>query len=316
MIRGAMKQSRRVEPRVPYPEDVSLIRTSGGKRIAARGVNISASGLYVHCIEPCEIGSHVVCSLLLDGGPRKVRGQITRLEALPGMIGVAIAFSDPGSRDLFALHEYVDQHRIEAVEAKVHLMGMANPVRCQATYDGDTIHLSTALPFLRLDSEVGVHLDASPAGETTSGVLSRISLDPTASDGVPRLALDVAILSHRHVPTEHGASAPRDAAARRERPSPAPLPSVVLSNTLQLEALLSAKQTPLADERPPHHDTAEVPRLWRFKDWSSPPVVRGNRPGARRRRLRRAATVSGAGCTAGRRFRSGPRACWRWCSAS
>jgi hypothetical protein len=291
MIRGAMKQSRRVEPRVPYPEDVSLIRTSGGKRIAARGVNISASGLYVHCVEPCEIGSHVVCSILLDGGPRKVRGQITRLEALPGMIGAAIAFSELTSRDLFALHEYVEQHRVESVEAKVHLMGMANPVRCQAIYDGDTIHLSTALPFLRLDSEVGVHLDASPAGETTSGVLSRISLDPTASDGVPRLALDVAVLSHRPGPLqpegEAAGNAPTSEArsTRRERLSPAPLPSVVLSNTLQLETLVSARQAPLADEHPPRHDTAEVPRQWRFRDWSSPPVIHGDRPGLRRRRF-------------------------------
>jgi hypothetical protein len=60
---------------------------------------------------------------------------------------------------------------------------------------------------------------------------------------------------------------------------------VVLSNTLQLETLVSAKQAPLAEEHPPRHDTAEVPRQWRFRDWSSPPVVRGDRPGLRRRRF-------------------------------
>ncbi|HEY2901011.1 MAG TPA: PilZ domain-containing protein [Polyangia bacterium] len=284
-----MKHSRRVEPRVPYPEDVSLIRAGGGKRIVARGVNLSASGVYVHCVEPCEIGSQVICAVLLDGGPRKLTGHITRLEALPGMIGVAVAFCDLSARDVAALRGYVGLHQIEAVEAKVHLLGMQSPVRCQAVYDGDTIRLSTALPFLRLDSEVGIHRESDPDDATTNGVLSRVTLEPTLSDGVPRLALDIDVTHARRLlpdGTTDGRAQPNInfAAARPDRRSPAPLPKVVLSTTLQTETLAMTTGRLLIETPPQRHDTAEVPRPWHFKDWSHPPVIA---EGARRRRRRR-----------------------------
>jgi len=288
---------------VPYPEDVSLIRTSGGKRIVARGVNISASGLYVHCVEPCEIGSQVVCTVLLDGGPRKVRGSITRLEALPGMIGAAIAFSELSERDLLALRGYVERHRVPAVEAKVQLLGMTSPVRCQAVYDGDTIRLSTALPFLRLDSAVGVHRDCDPAGATTSGVLSRIALDPTSADGIPRLALDVEVTqvgtqlgdqggNQAVTAAANGADGDRAptqsglAAVRPDRRSPLPLPSVVVSQTLQTETLAMAASRLLGETAAQRRDTAEVPRPWHAKHWAHPPAVATSRRRGRRHGLR------------------------------
>jgi PilZ domain len=263
-----MKHSRRVEPRVPYREDVSLTRTTGGKRIDARGVNISVSGMYVHTVEPCEIGSHVVCAVLLDGGPRKLPGHITRLEALPGMIGAAIAFCDLTARDVAALRGYVGHHRIESVAAKLSLGGMQSPVRCQAIYNGDTIRLSTALPFLRLDSEVGVHRDSDPDDATTAGVLSRVALDPSSSDGVPRLALDIDV--SRFPAPDPSPSSPSP--TRTPHKSPAPLPSVVLSPTLQTEAL-ATRPARAALEKAPRHDTAEVARRWQFKDWASPPTI-------------------------------------------
>lgn len=297
-----MKHSRRVEPRVPYSEDVSLMRTSGGKRIIARGVNISSSGIYVHSIEPCEIGSHVVCAVLLDGGPRKLGGHITRLEALPGMIGVAIAFADLSARDVGALRRYVGHHQIESVGAKLSLNGMQSPVRCQAIYNGDTIRLSTALPFLRLDSAVGVHRDSDPDDATTSGVLSRVALEPSPGDGVPRLALDVDVTHLRSssssaAPSSSPASSPRSASSpssslsglfRPPRPSPVPLPSVVLSPTLQTETL-AAMHGAHGDGtgKASRHDTAEMIRRWHFKDWSSPPEITESARRFRRRRFGR-----------------------------
>lgn len=277
-----MKHSRRVEPRVPYPEDVSLTRTAGGKRVTARGVNISASGIYVHCVEPCEIGSHVVCAVLLDGGPRKLGGHITRLEALPGMIGVAIAFDDLTARDVNALRGYVGHHQIESVGAKLSLNGMPSPVRCQAIYNGDTIRLSTALPFLRLESEVGIHRDSDPDDATTAGVLSRVALEPSSSDGVPRLALDIDV--SRLGPSPSSPSSPSTSAHRSNRHSPVPLPSVVLSPTLQTETLTMRAARP-ALEKPQRHDTAEVARRWHFKDWSSPPAIADDLRRSRRRQV-------------------------------
>ncbi|HVR60601.1 MAG TPA: PilZ domain-containing protein [Polyangia bacterium] len=279
-----MKHSRRVEPRAPYPEDVSLTRAKGGKSIVARGVNISASGIYLHCVEPCEIGSQVVCAVLLDGGPRRLPGHITRLEALPGMIGVAIAFADLSARDMSALRGYVGHHQAAAVAAKLSLTGMPGPVRCEAIYNGDTIRLSTALPFLRLDSEVGVHRDSDPDDATTAGVLSRVALEPSSSDGVPRLALDIDVTrvsaSASPSPLPMRPSSP----SRAGRPSPVPLPSVVISPTLQTETLAMRAGQATAGQAP-RHDTAEVARRWYFKDWSSPPAIMGGGRRARSRRL-------------------------------
>src|SRR5215831_14503396 len=101
-----MIQTRRVSPRVPYDEAISIARFDGRGRLYARAIDISASGIHVICAESCPLGTVVKCTLLLPGGPRNVRGRVVRETVLSRGVGLAIAFSnvDPGTAAAIATY--------------------------------------------------------------------------------------------------------------------------------------------------------------------------------------------------------------------
>ncbi|HVX96008.1 MAG TPA: PilZ domain-containing protein, partial [Polyangia bacterium] len=78
-----MKHSRRVSPRISYDEAVCLTRVDGKGRLFGRSVDLAPTGIYVTSADLCEIGTELVCSVLLPGGPRHLRGRVVRLVALP-----------------------------------------------------------------------------------------------------------------------------------------------------------------------------------------------------------------------------------------
>jgi hypothetical protein len=268
-----MKEFRRIEPRIAHDDDITLTRPEGGHPLFARSVNISASGIYVHASEPCDIGSILFCTVLLAGGPRKLLSRVMRLETLPDAIGVALAFINLRPPDVTALRSFVAQRQSRLVDARVHLAGMANAVRCQAVLAGDTIRLSTTLPFLRLDSEVGVLMEPVGAGEPRSGILRKVTLEPPSPDGVPRLAFDVDLAD---TPAEEDAETdakPQPAVLRLipRHASPLALPTVMISQAVADER--RARAALPAETRSYRHDTAQVSRLHRFADWTYPPKV-------------------------------------------
>ena len=270
-----MKEFRRIEPRIAHHDDVTLTRPEGGHPVFARSINLSASGIYVHASEPCEIGSVLFCTVLLPGGPRKLLSRVMRLETLPDAIGVAMAFVDLRPHDVTALRAFVAQRQLRAVDARVHLAGMAAAVRCQAVLAGDTIRLSATLPFLKIDSEVGVLLEPGGTGAPRNGILRKITLEPPSPDGIPRLAFDVDLTEplpeEEPPPGERPASgSPAVLRLVRRRASPLPLPSVMISQAVEDARRARAEQPPA--ERP-YRDTALVSRLHRFADWTYPPKV-------------------------------------------
>jgi hypothetical protein len=270
-----MKEFRRIEPRIAHHDDVTLTRPEGGHPVFARSINLSASGIYVHASEPCEIGSVLFCTVLLPGGPRKLLSRVMRLETLPDAIGVAMAFIDPRPHDVTALRAFVAQRELRSVDAKVHLAGMAAAVRCQAVLAGDTIRLSATLPFLKIDSEVGVMLEPGGTGEPRNGILRKITLEPPSPDGIPRLAFDVDLTEPlpEEEPTSDGKPASGSPAVLRlvrRRASPLPLPSVMISQAVE-DARRARAEQPTAER--PYRDTALVSRLHRFAGWTSPPEV-------------------------------------------
>ena len=99
------------------------------------------------------------------------------------------------------------------------------------------------------------------------GVIKKIAVDPSTSDGVPRLAVDVA-LAHDTQPLRRQ---PRSAAGatppptRLPPPCGHPLPSVLLSPGL-------VRDVRRVEERPPRrrvHCTAEISRRPWHSDWAS-----------------------------------------------
>jgi hypothetical protein len=266
-----MTQPRRVSPRIPYDEAICLTRIDGKGRLYGRGLDLSATGLSVISAESCTVGTAVRASLLLQSGPRAVIGRVVRVTALPHGIGLAIAFEglDPGAAG--ALERFIETRTKEVVPAKLRIDGVERPLRCEARVDEQVVRLTATLPFLRLDGGVDVVL-GDEGGAPAAGVISRIAVDPSTQDGVPRLSLDVSL-----------DGAPRSQTARYGRPSrPSneptpppirlppqfgrPLPSVVVAAGLH-------RDLRAVEARPPRrrsHGTAEVARHASFA-WGSWP---------------------------------------------
>jgi hypothetical protein len=249
-----MTQSRRVSPRIPYDEAVCLARVDGRGRLFGRSIDLGPTGIYVTCAELCEIGTEVVCAVLLPGGPRQLRGRVVRLVALPRAVGVAVAFTDIRDADRLVIERLVASRLGAAEPVKLRVPGLEHELRCEGVVDGGTMRVSTALPaFLKLDSGVGVVRDA--AAPASRGVISRVAVDPNATDGVPRLALDVELDDE---------AAARAALSRRAPPTALPrpyraaLPKVLLSERFATELVADAPEAAAAPPRRRAARTAEL----------------------------------------------------------
>jgi hypothetical protein len=258
-----MKQGRRVSPRVPYDEAVSLVRVDGKGRLYGRSIDLGPTGIYVTCAELCEIGTELVCAVLLPGGPRRLRGRVVRLVALPRSVGIAIAFADLKDADRTALERLVASRLGETMPVKVRVGGFDHDLRCEAVLGERTMHVSTALPsFLRLDASVDVDIGGGPragGGEPKAhGVISRIALDPNSRDGVPRLAFDVH-LGDADADGERGGDELDEPPSGLPRPYGHPQPSVLLSRRYAFD-LAAAEPSAAPPRRRRKHGTAEIAR--------------------------------------------------------
>jgi hypothetical protein len=271
-----MKQSRRISPRVPYDEAIALTRFDGGGRLYARALDLSVSGMQVVCSESCPVGTELRCTLLLPGGPRNVRGRVVRETALAKGLGLAIAFTYVDRSTAAVIDQMVTARAADMLPAKLRVDGVDRTLRCEGRVDDNTIRLSATLPFLRLDGGVDVVLGEQ--GEVSAaGVISKIALEPTSRDGVPRLALEVELAERERAGEEpmRGYEAAAPPPSRLPPPCGHPLPSVVVSPGL-------ARDLRLAEERPPRrrvHGTAEIARRPMIPDLpfaepvtSAPPV--------------------------------------------
>ncbi|MDB4983387.1 MAG: hypothetical protein JWM82_4139 [Myxococcales bacterium] len=244
-----MQQSRRVSPRIGYDEAVCLTRVDGRGRLFGRSIDLGPSGIYVTCAELCEIGTELECTVLLPGGPRRLRGRVVRLVALPKAVGIAVAFTDIKDADRVVIERLVANRLGTSEPVKLRVPGLEHELRCDAIVGERTMRVTTALPpFLRLAGGVGVTRgDATPESR---GHISRISVDPNAADGVPRLALDVDLDAFDGA----GPGAAVDDLARRMPPSALPrqyrasLPKVLLSERFATELVADA---PVAASTPP-----------------------------------------------------------------
>jgi hypothetical protein len=270
-----MSQPRRVAPRVPYDEAISIARFDGRGRLYARAIDLSATGIHVICAESCPLGTVVKCTLLLPGGPRNVRGRVIRETVLPRGVGLAIAFSnvDPGTAA--AIKTLVESRGHDVMPAKLKVDGVERALRCEGRVEEGTVRLTATLPFLRIDG--GVEVVLGEHGErSAAGVIKKIAVDPSTADGVPRLAVDVEIANSTlryGAPREVDDTTPPP--TKLPPPCGHPLPSVLVSPGM-------ARDVRKAEERPPRrrvHMTAEVARRPWGSDWawSAPPRV-ANRP--------------------------------------
>lgn len=198
-------ESQRAQPRVAYPAQVRLVRPGRQAPLPGRALNLSPSGVFVETHEPCAVGSDLLCEIPLPGGERRLRGRVARTQLLSReSVGLGIAFVDLAADDLALLRTIVNQLR-DSTELRSHLVkvrfeGLREPLRSRATVTAQGIRLSTALPFLRLSSEVDVSFIAGDSRIESHGVVESVGLEPAPADGVPRLSVDVALAAQPAVP--------------------------------------------------------------------------------------------------------------------
>jgi hypothetical protein len=186
---------RRTEPRVDFREDVRVIWPGEVTGVLARGVNLSPTGILVDAPTPtpCPVGSDVLCDVSLPQGPRLLRGRVAHRRLLPSeKVGMGIEFVDLSPREAAELRDVVGESVEKPQRVKVRFKGTNHVVSARAFAVEGGFRLATALPFLEPDTEVDVALSPD-ASVTARGWVSRVSLEPAAPGGTPRLLIDVRV---------------------------------------------------------------------------------------------------------------------------
>jgi hypothetical protein len=205
-----MTQTRRDSPRIPYDEAICLARIDGEGRLYGRGLDLSASGVSLVSTEAFPIGTEIKCDVLLPHGPRSVTGKIVRVTAAPGGFELAVAFGEIKAAVAAVIANLIADRTKQALPAKLRIDGLDQPLRCEAHVDDEMVRLTATLPFLRLDGGVDVLL-GEQGGIAAAGTIRKISLDPSTIDGLPRLALDVALDDEKRASTKrYGTPRPGD----------------------------------------------------------------------------------------------------------
>ena len=156
--------------------------------------------MLVESLQPCAVGTEVICEIPLPGGRRRLRGRVARLQSLsPAAVGLAIAFTELNAPDQELLSEAVGQDDGRTRIVQVRFEGMKEPMRSRAHLTEDGLRLSTALPFLRLRSPVEVTFLSGPSNVQSKGLVRQVELDQFAADGTPRLAVSVAFSAEPEV---------------------------------------------------------------------------------------------------------------------
>jgi PilZ domain len=292
-----MTQSRRVSPRIPYDEAICLARLDGKGRLYGRGLDLSGSGVSLVSTEACPIGTEIKFDLLLPHGPRCVSGKIVRVTAAPGGFELAVAFAELKPAVTTAIDHLISDRSKQVLPARLRIDGVDKPLRCEAHMDDNDqiVRLTAALPFLRLEGGVDVLL-GEQGGIAAAGTIRKIAVDPSTSDGIPRLSVDVSLDDEPRARTMRYGAANLDAAPEsvgaglrdglragqasfapavrlppKNLPPPFghPLPSVVVAAGLTRDAQA-------VESRPPRrrvHGTAEIVRRPDLSAWWSPAVA-------------------------------------------
>jgi hypothetical protein len=197
--------------------------------IRGRALNLSPSGVFIEAEAACAVGTDLICDIPLPGGRRRLKGRVARTQALPrASIGLGIEFLELEARDQAVLHQLVRETGAHSRLVKVRFEGLREQLRSQAVMTDDGMRLSTALPFLRLTSEVDVSIIAGESRIESKGVVRDVQIEPKAADGVPRLAVDVALpggvpdAARTPAPAPSPAEAPQAAAAAAPAPALGP----------------------------------------------------------------------------------------------
>ena len=184
---------RRTEPRVGFRREVRVIWPGQVSSVVARAVNLSPTGILVDALtpEPCPVGSPILCDVALPRGSLRLRGRVAHHRVLsPAKVGMGIAFTDLSPHMVAELRGVVDESDEKAQLVKLRFAGKSQLICTRALPTAEGFQFTTALPFLRSDTEVEISLSPD-ANLATKGWVSSVALDHGQGDGIPRLVIDI-----------------------------------------------------------------------------------------------------------------------------
>jgi hypothetical protein len=184
---------RRTEPRVGFRREVRVIWPGQVSSVVARAVNLSPTGILVDALtpEPCPVGSPILCDVALPRGSLRLRGRVAHHRVLsPAKVGMGIAFTDLSPHMVAELRGVVDESDEKAQLVKLRFAGKSQLICTRALPTAEGFQFTTALPFLRSDTEVEISLSPD-ANLATKGWVSSVALDNAQGDGIPRLVIDI-----------------------------------------------------------------------------------------------------------------------------
>jgi hypothetical protein len=184
---------RRTEPRVGFRREVRVIWPGQLQSVVARAVNLSSTGILVdaHTPEPCPVGSPIVCDVALPRGSLRLRGRVAHHRVLsPAKVGMGIAFTDLSPHMVAELRDVVDESDEQAQLVKLRFAGKSQLICTRALPTAEGFQFTSALPFLRSDTEVEISLSPN-VNLATKGWVSSVVLAPAQEDGIPRLVIDI-----------------------------------------------------------------------------------------------------------------------------
>jgi hypothetical protein len=184
---------RRTEPRVGFRREVRVIWPGQLQSVVARAINLSPTGILVDAPtpEPCPVGSPIVCDVALPRGSLRLRGRVAHHRMLsPAKVGMGIAFIDLSPHMVAELRDVVDESDEQAQLVKLRFAGKSQLICTRALPTAEGFQFTSALPFLRTDTEVEISLSPD-AGLATKGWVSSVVLGPPQEDGIPRLVIDI-----------------------------------------------------------------------------------------------------------------------------
>ena len=103
---------------------------------------------------------------------------------------MGIAFTDLSPHMVAELRGVVDESEEQAQLVKLRFAGKSQLVCTRALPTAEGFQFTTALPFLRSDTEVEISLSPD-ANLATKGWVSSVALGPAQEDGIPRLVIDI-----------------------------------------------------------------------------------------------------------------------------
>jgi hypothetical protein len=213
-------EGTRQHPRVDYRAHVLLLGAEepgpDTQPILGRSVNLSASGVLVEADHACPIGRELACLIPLNGRTRTLRARVARVQPMADhRVGIGMAFLELSAPDRALLQAIVAGEEPPSEVVSVRFDGVAQPLQSRAVITDDGIELRTALPFLRLESEVEVAFGTGGGRVVRKGVLREVRVERGMA--APYLAVAVEIRKEpASVPDE------RDAEPALE-PEPAPV---------------------------------------------------------------------------------------------